>query len=204
YSYGRREREAAEKGARDALLDPAALHAAAPPGTPGRFVFGTYYLEATDAIAPPEQLGFPASTRRTWMSAVANPAGRNALERYAIAVAETDAVLLGDGGNGSTTGVPRVAEFVADFRLLPAVAFRAAPGGGEPVAVRSARVGDRLYFYAVNRERYPVQVELRLSGAKAATRLSTGEPLGVRGGIVEIALRPYELVAARTGASARV
>jgi hypothetical protein len=63
------------------------------------FLFGSAYFEATEVVIPPELLGFPAGTTRTWMSGVVNPAGRNYLERWALAVAEGDASFMSDGGN---------------------------------------------------------------------------------------------------------
>ncbi|MFA6291717.1 MAG: hypothetical protein WC637_08045, partial [Victivallales bacterium] len=49
-----------------------------PKGT-STFLFGSAYFEATEVVIPPELLGFPAGTTRTWMSGVVNPAGRNYL-----------------------------------------------------------------------------------------------------------------------------
>lgn len=204
YSYGRRESEGIFQGARDSLLDPAALNALRKPGDGGRFLSSSRYLEATGVVVPPPRLGFPAATRETWMSAVANPPARFPLERYAIELAETDAFVLGDGGNGYTFGPSVVREFMREFRMLPAQSFTARADAVDPVTVRTLETpGDHL-FYAINRAAYPVRLAVDLSRPARVTRLSGGAELPTAGGRLELELKPYELLAARTDADVRI
>jgi hypothetical protein len=204
YSYGRREADGALRGFRDMLLDPASLNALRKPGDGGRFLSGSQYLEATEVIVPPGLLGFPADTKQTWMSAVTNAAGRHALERYAVELAATDALTLGDGGNGYVFGPPIVREFMANFRRLPARPFSDHADAVDPVTVRSLADSGAYYFYAVNRERYPVSAELRLSKSAAVTRLADGQPVTTDDGRLPLELRPYELIAFKANGATRI
>lgn len=204
YSYGRRETDGELRGFRDMLLDPASLDALRKPGDGGRFLSSAQYLEATEAIVPPEKLGFPADTRKTWMSAVANPAGRHALERYAVELAATDALTLGDGGNGYAFGPPMVREFMAHFRRLPARRFNDHPDAVDPVAVRSLADKGSYYFYAVNRERYPVAVDIELDRARNVAGLADEAPVKIEGDRLRLTLKPYELIAFKAAAETRI
>ncbi len=204
HGYGRREADGIYRGFRDTLLDPAALGAMRKPGEGGRVLFGAQYLEATEVVAPPERLGFPAATKKTWMSAVSNPAGRHALERYALALAETDAFVLGDGGNGYTFGPPVVREFMKEYRQLPTQAFASRPDAHDPVAVRTLETKAGFLFYAVNREQYPVKLDVALSRPGRLLRLSGGEPLALSHGHLLLDLKPYELVAVHADADVRI
>jgi hypothetical protein len=204
YSYGRREADDALRGLRDMLLDPATLNALRKPGDGGRFLSSSQYLEATEVVVPPEQLGFAPDTKKTWMSAVTNPAGRHALERYAVELAATDAITLGDGGNGYVFGPPVVREFMAYFRRLPARRFEDHPDAVDPVAVRSLSDSGGYYFYAVNRERYPVSVVMTLSKPGAIVRLADDQQVASDGRHLHLDLRPYELLAFKAGPSLRI
>lgn len=204
YTHGRREADGALRGFRDLLIDPVSLGALRKPGDGGRFLSSAQYLEATEVVVPPEQLGFPADTKKTWMSAVANPAGRHALERYAVELAAADAVTLGDGGNGYVFGPPLVREFMANFRQLPAKPFKDRDDAVDPVTVRSLAERDQFYFYAVNRERYPVAVDIVLTDAHSIVGLTDRRPLATRDGRLSVELRPYELLAFAANPTARI
>lgn len=202
--YGRREADALRRGYRDTLIDPSALSVLRRKGEGGEFLTTQNYLEATDAIIPPDRLGFPSNTKRTWAGIVANPSGRLALERYAIQLAETDAVTLGDGGNGYSFGPPIVREFMANFRRLPARRFDDHPTAVDPVTVRGLADRGSYYFYAVNRERYPVSVDLRLAKSATVTRLADDKAVTMEGGRLRLNLRPYELIALKANAATRI
>jgi hypothetical protein len=204
YGYGRREADGDLRGFRDMLLDPASLDALRKPGDGGRFLSGAQYLEATEAIVPPELLDFPANTKKTWMSAVANPAGRHALERYAVELAATDALTLGDGGNGYVFGPPIVREFMANFRRLPARRFSDHPDAIDPVTVRSLTQANASYFYAVNRERYPVVVDIAFDKAGEVAALADGRKAAVEDGHLRLELQAYELAAYKAAAGSRI
>lgn len=205
YSYGRREIDGDWRGYRDMLLDPASLNALRKAGDGGHFLSSSQYLEATDVIVPPEALGFPANTKKTWMGAAMNPAGRHALERYAVELAESDALTLGDGGNSYVFApATLLREFMANFRRLPARRFEDRPEAVDPVAVRSLAAADAYYFYAVNRERYPVAVDIALDKAADVASLADGKAAPIDNGHLRLTLRPYELIAFKAAAATRI
>ncbi len=189
-AYGRGEHDGIFFNAtRDPLLDPVAM-GAPPQGPPNQwFMPFSQYLEALPGIVPPEKLGLPASARESYMmSAASNPAGRQALERFALLLAETDTLALGDGGNNYTLGAPFVAEFAHEFTKLPQVPFEQVPGAVDPVTIRALSSNAAYMFYAVNRESYPVQVRIDLTGR---------EPMDVE-------LQPYELRVFTTAPAVRI
>lgn len=196
YAYGRRSPDSVFLGNHDNLLDPTSLSVVRD-GAPGRFVLGMKYLEATEFVVPPQRLGLPAGTKPTWMSAQANPAGRHALERYAVALAETDALMLGDGGNGYTFGPPVVQQFIAEYLQLPSLPFAARHDALDPVTVRTLGTEQGLMFYAVNRERFPVTTTMTLNKTGKALRLSVGTPMPAIGRALTLELKPYELIVGR-------
>lgn len=202
--YGRREADALRGGYRDALLDPASLGALRKTGVGGQFLSSEHYLEATDAVVPPERLGFAANTKRTWASLAANPPGRLALERFATELAETDATTLGDGGNAYSFGPPIVREFMETYRRLPARRFTDRADASDPVAVRTLAADDGFLAYAVNRERYPIRVDITLGAARSVQRLADGSALPLRDNHLLLDLKPYELVGFRSEPGARI
>lgn len=205
HTYGRREAEAVTtQRNRDLLLDPRQT-ALVPTGANGRALLtSASYLEAIEAVVPPAQLGFPANTKQTWTSAAANPAGRHAIERFAVQLAQTDAVMLGDGGNGYSLGQPVLREFLQEYRSLPAERFSARADARDPVAVWTlARPGD-FVFYAVNRERYPARVSIQLAGTREIKRLSSGETIPLSTGVLAFVLQPYQVIAFKAPAGAAV
>lgn len=204
HTYGRRADERTQALLRQYLTDRKGLHALAGGRQPA-FLPTANYFEATELVAAPQELGFPATTKKTWMSGVVNPAGRYYLERYAVMLAETDAQLLGDGGNAYTLGQPELREFLAEYRRLPALPFRRRDDGQGGAAVWDREGSNSEYhFYAVNRTARPVVVDLRLSGAGPVHRLSTGEPATPQQGSLQVALAPYQLVAYRASGTIRI
>ena len=204
HTYGRRGDRETNALLRGNLVQPTQVHALSAAGQPARFLPTASYFEGTEAIAPPERLGFPAATKKTWMSAVVNPAGRSYLERYALLLAEADAVMLGDGGNAYTLGQPELREFLSEYRRLPAVPFQSRSDARDPVTVRELERSGEYWFYAVNRTPRPVALRLSLSGTGTLTRLSSPTPLAPQDGALEIQLAPFQLVAYRTTSSLRI
>ncbi|MBI5832335.1 MAG: hypothetical protein HZB16_08530 [Armatimonadetes bacterium] len=204
HAYGRRQRtyagHLADPEMREELTGSARLTSV--PG--GAFLFGAGYFEATEKVLKPVSIGLPADTKEKWISGVVNPAGRAYLERYALAMADGDAVLLGDGGNAYTLGQPLLREFLAEYRRLPAERFVPRPDARDPVAVwELARPGDSL-FYCVNRESYPVEVALTLAGAGPVRRLVGGAALPVDGGRAKLTVPPFGLLACTAPAGTRL
>ncbi|AWI08127.1 hypothetical protein [Ereboglobus luteus] len=191
--YGRRKTEAVDQRARDASLSPASLRMVAPAGAPARMLTTMSYFEASNKVAPPADLGYPANTRHGWISGAVNPAGAHYLERFALRVAECDALALGDGGNGYSLGQPALRTFLREYRSLPAMPFTPRPDACDPVAVWERRDGGRFLFYAVNRERFPVAITVRFAAPVTLTRLATGEPVFRNADEFTVQLAPYEL-----------
>jgi len=161
----------------------------------GNSLSGAGYFEATEKALKPVSIGLPAGTKEKWISGVVNPAGRAYLERYALATAEGDALMLGDGGNAYTLGQPLLREFLAEFCRLPAERFTPRADARDPVAVwELVRAADSL-FYAVNRESYAVDITLTLTGAGPVRRLVGGAVLPVAGGRARLTVPPFGLLA---------
>lgn len=158
------------------------------------FTSGAAYFEATEKVIPPSQLGYPAGTKATWMSAVINPAGRRYLERFAVALAKTDAKMLGDGGNAYTAGQPELRPFLYQYRSLPQKDFRLRDDAREPVAVRENGTG----FYAVNMMPFPVKTVIRFAKNGTVTGLADGKSYPLKNKSLELNPAPYELLAFKT------
>lgn len=203
--YGRMNLDSIESQMtnRDYQINPSKLHAFHGDKAPGWFLDTQRYIEGTEAIVPPVDLGFSPTTKKTWVSGDTVPAGRHDLERYAVALAETDAFCVGDGGNGYTIGQPVLRGWMREYRNLPEQPFKLAPGASDPVVVRTLKRGDAFLFYAVNRERYQVQIEVSFKGLTHLRRLSTGQRVTSTKGQLSLTLDPYELLAytANVGAS---
>ena len=203
-NYGRRTSEAVAQRVRDSLLNPDFLGVTKQEGKPMRFMTTQAYFEATPVVAPPKDMGYPEKTRHGWMSGCVNPAGRHYLERFALPLAEYDAASLGDGGNGYTIGQPLLQEFLREYRALPQEKFQARKEARDPVAVWERQGAGDFLFYAVNRERYPVKVEIQFSSAPSLKRLATGESVPVKDKTLQMELQPYELRTFSAGAGTKI
>ncbi len=194
--YGRRETDPVTvQRKRDALVDPLNFTTLVPAGRAGAFLSTAEYVETTDAIAPPERMGFARGTKAVWNSAAVSPAGRHALERYALQLAETDAQIFGEGGNGYSLPQAEVQEFLAEYRSLPARHFTARVDARDPVAAWELAAVGRYYFYFVNRERFSVDVRLQFTKDTSPQRLSTGLAQPLKDRTLQLRLLPYQLAA---------
>jgi hypothetical protein len=201
--FGRREADAEfERRQRAALLDPANL--GMQDSDARAFLTSAYYLEATDAVVLPEAIGFPANTKRTWMSAVAIPAGRNVLEPYATQLASADANMLGVGGNGYTLGDPILSGFLAEYRALPREPFILRSPTKAVVVVRELVRGNEVFIYAVNRTAARVRLDLRLTERARIQRLRDGSVLAADTDRIALELDGFELVTLLTAGKARI
>jgi hypothetical protein len=90
------------------------------------------------------------------------------------------------------------------FLRLPARPFADRADATDPVTVRTLASGDALLFYAVNRERYPIQVDIALGGARNPLRMSDDSPLPLRDGHLTLQLKPYELIGVRAERGAHI
>ena len=197
--YGRRWGQPIDALLRDYLIRPdrGPLGAGAATQRPNRFLSTAVYLEATEVVATPAQLGFDARARAGWTSGVANPPGRLYLERFAIQLGRHDAVMLGDGGNAYTLGQPELREFLAEYLQLPAEPFTLHTAPDARAAVWSRRQNDGTYFYAVNTSAAPRRVEVQFSAAAVVERIALGET-GKTTGAFAIDLLPFQLKVFRT------
>jgi hypothetical protein len=116
------------------------------------------------------------------------------MEPYAHALAELDACRITRGGlfldkcHGE-----EIRRFALAFRALPAEKFDTVGGSTDPVTVRTLVTGGRRYLYLVNRDYYPVEVDLVFAQAPGPlTDLATGA--AIPGAThMTLSLAPYEL-----------
>jgi len=122
------------------------------------------------------------------------PAGPHFLEPYAHAVAELDALRVTRGGLFlDKAHSEELRRFAAAYRALPRRKFATVGGTTDPVAVRTLVHDGKRYFYLVNRDYYPVRVELAFDRSPRKLRdLASGEDLHASRQW-EITLGPYEL-----------
>lgn len=203
HAYGRRYDRVSSQAARDNLIDPAVSHSMSDASAGAHFLSYARYMESTEAVLPPDRIGFHPNTKQTWMSAAANPAGDFSIERFAIALAETDARFLGDGGNGYSLGQPPLREFLAEYRRIPAVAFSARADARDPVAAWEHRTGAEYWLYLVNRESYPVTVRLDLRGRGELVRV-VGVDKYAAGRTAQIIVAPFRVMTFRSSPSVSV
>lgn len=139
---------------------------------------------------PPDGFWWDSQLRIT----PAYPGGVHFLQPYAHALAEYDARAITRGGLALDKGHAEwIRPFALAYRALPAKRFETVGGATDPVAVRTLVDEGRQYLYLVNREYYPIAVEVRLEGATCkATNLATSRTVDA-GPRWAIALGPYEL-----------
>lgn len=121
-------------------------------------------------------------------------AGVHFMRHYANAVARFDPLTISRGGLTLDRGHAELMRpFALAFRALPARKFETVGGNTDPVTVRTLVDNGRCYLYLVNREYYPIDVDVRLSQATAgAINLSTGARFAA-GASWSLRLGPYEL-----------
>jgi hypothetical protein len=204
HAYGRRFLPDTPRLLRNNLMDPAIATVLTGGEPGGAYLPYALYFEAIGSVATPAQLGFPANTRVTWMSATVNPSGRNFLERFATLLGRHDAQMLGDGGNAYTIGQPVLREFLAEYLRIPERRFTRRSATPDPIAVWDWGSEDGYFFYAVNTTSRPAQVRIRLTGTGTVERLSSGAPVTLRGGSMALRLEPFQLMAFRSVAGTRM
>lgn len=193
HRYGRNKKQLPLQEMRDRLVDRNLLTKFKEAGAGANFFFTQAYVEATKVVTPNEQLGYPTNAPHGWMSGVVNPAGDHVNERWALALAEADAQLLGDGGNANTVGQPPTRRFIQEYRQLPAVPFTPRPEARDPVAVWEATIGDERWFYAVNRERFSIPVTITFASPEKVTRVLDGSSVDLVDNAMSLSLAPYEM-----------
>jgi hypothetical protein len=84
-----------------------------------------------------------------------------------------------------------------EYGQLPNQPFATRADAVDPVTVRTLVTGEGQLFYAVNRERYAVKMQIALNRPGKARRLSTGEDIPSNGKSIPLELKPYQLIVAR-------
>lgn len=93
------------------------------------------------------------------------------MEQYAHAVAELDACRITRGGLFlDKAHGEEVRRFALAYRALPRVRFTTLGSSTDPVAVRHGKHRGETFFYLVNREYYPVPVEITFSAETRGLR----------------------------------
>lgn len=197
-SYGRREfKERNNIRLRDRFFNSAKMNAYINIGSKPNFISSAAYFEATDKIFDPQEIGLPKNTHPTWTSSAVSPAGRNLLERYSPTLAETDALIMGDGGNMYTLGNESLREFISEFTKLPSLRFSRLTIQGSDVAVWQRKDAGDYYFYLVNRTNNSKEISIQFDGSGNVTRLLNDEVIKVVDGKLNLQLAPYQLIGFR-------
>jgi hypothetical protein len=131
--------------------------------------------------------------------------GVHFMRHYANAVARFDPLVLSRGGLTLDRGhADLLRPFALAYRALPAAKFATVGTQTDPVTVRTRLHGGRRYVYLVNREYYPLPVEVRIAHAAGNTvNLSTGAHAATAANW-PLVLGPYELQAFTLDAQAEV
>lgn len=198
--YGRDSIEAGEAAVqRFRLADTRTVHSVMPGGS-GHHLASAQYVESTESVIPPTALGDPRDTRATWASAVVEPPGRYAVARFATQLAQTDAVWLGDGGNGYLLGQPALWDFLSVYRRLPAEAFDTLLDRDDALVVRQLTRPEGTWVYAVNASGKARRIRITSDEGTGAVDLRSGERLPPAPGGWVVDLHAYGLAGFRLGA----
>jgi len=137
-----------------------------------------YFENSIGATQPMKELGV---AEVGWRVSTLNPGARNALEAYAVALNNLDALEITKGGFViGTYGTEEVlGDFAKAYRSLPAVRFDDVEGLADPVRVRQKVVDGKAWFYVLNT--LPVESEATLHLRNEAD--------------LRLKLKPYELLA---------
>ncbi|MFZ2657850.1 MAG: family 10 glycosylhydrolase [Victivallales bacterium] len=123
------------------------------------------------------------------------PPGEHFLEPYAHAVAELDACRITRGGLFlDKAHSEEIRRFSQAYRALPREKFDTVGTSTDPVAVRTLVHGGKRFLYLVNREHYPVTVDISFDRkAGTMTDLATGDIKKISNDSWQIILTGYEL-----------
>ncbi|MHB9035877.1 MAG: family 10 glycosylhydrolase [Armatimonadota bacterium] len=126
----------------------------------------------------------------------ASPRGTHFMEHYAHSVAEFDACTITRGGLFlDKAHSDQIRRFAGAFNALPASRFETVGSSSDPVTVRTLLEDGIRYIYVVNRECYPISLELILNDIPTeVVNLATGEQLD-RSKKWRFVAAPYELKA---------
>ena len=152
------------------------------------------YIEAIGEIVPSFALGLPSIGREPWSSSASNPPERLYLERFASVLGQTDALMLGDGGNGYVFSSTTMKEFQEQYRLLPAIPFNRLSHAPDMVAIWQK---DDI-FYLVNMTPFSVRTTLGVRPLNKIIRADGSGSLDTQDDVASVALHPFELLVFQT------
>ena len=209
--YGSRAFSVEAQKTYDAFLDPNYIDV----GMGMVRAFGFYFnYQEFGKGNPWKALGYGTDEKTApYYCAACDASGRNGLEKYAVVLARQDSGYVRDGGDNDPFCDPEILNpWFAEYSALPMLPFEKVQSARDPVAVWSRKLEQAyqdfapgFYFYAVNREQYPVVVDITLKNAPQITRLGTGEAITpAAGGALRLELLPYELRAFKTTANAEI
>ncbi len=159
-------------------------------------LFGCQYFEDGKKSIPNSALGLRGDDSG-WISAHLYPAGIYSLESYALALASTDAVFLGNGGNTYFIDPAVMREFMADYIVLPKDQFTTVATG--PGFVVRELAGTEYLFYIVNITDRPQRVILQFANHTKVTRISRDETCTPdQRKQIEFVLKPFRLYSFRS------
>lgn len=160
--------------------------------------FETYTNYAPEQVKP---VFPPRETRSTCHLAysIPHPDNRYELENLARLFADfnPEIVLNGWWGCPDNGAIDVYQPFYRAVRSIPAIPFRKVPGAGDPVQVKYGAAPGSAGFYLllVNRECYPVGVELELDGRAGELRdVVENRPVKLDGGRLALSVKPYQVL----------
>ncbi|MGE9294695.1 MAG: hypothetical protein ACQKBV_00190, partial [Puniceicoccales bacterium] len=132
-------------------------------------------------------------------------AGIGILERYATVLAEQDTSFIRTGGYPILWGSQDYfSEWMREFASLPREPFDPVEYARDPVAVWDKQYDGKYLFYAVNRERYPVTIELNLGGGDTVLQTGANKVVELVNGKLTLELEPFELRAFSASSDLRI
>jgi len=180
---------------RPANDDPNAAALAVMDGRPAEGLFGM------NSAYPEDGFWWDSQLRIT----PAFQAGVHFLEPYAQAVADLDACRITRGGLFlDKAHSQQLQQFARAYRALPRRKFTTVGPSTDPVAVRTLVWDNRRYIYAVNRDYYPVNVQMVFNSTPTdAEDLATGKKIAPDD-LASFVLGPYELRSFSVGSDIEV
>jgi hypothetical protein len=194
YSYGNREGSESLVRREHGLLFDKDRKLALPAATHGPLTMMVMrYIEVVGGIVSSSALGLPRVEKEPWMSAASNPPDRMYLDRFATALGNSDTSLLGDGGNGYVFGPEGMTEFLAQYRLIPAIKFDRLAVELDAIAVWQRNE----MFYVVNMMPFLIEAKIKIDAGTKVNRADGRADVGVHDGELNVSLRPFELLVFR-------
>ncbi len=157
-------------------------------------------LVSFDAKSP-----FGAANTYTWLVSQMSPSNDRNRRRFAHSLAISDTQEVFDGGWLLPLGQEdALKDLVSVYRLLPGEHFETVAGEFQPVTMRTLNHDRQTYLYLVNDSPWDVSISMQLDLPPNGKLEKLGESRGIgplvrsAGGTSwKVALRPYDLVAAR-------